>query len=152
MFSSYWLYSTYNMLCIIFKHLLEYGLIRSAKCIHNKWWKRLWSSSIPIVCFVDRCLSFFLLKGCIRLATASDKVYQLLAGWFSPGTLASSTTKTGRHDIAEILLKVVLNSKNIIFFLLPLCCLSFCDLRILITPLVSSTLLIPHNTSIYCNP
>jgi hypothetical protein len=23
--------------------------------------------------------------------------------WFSPGTLASSTTKTGRHDIAEIL-------------------------------------------------
>jgi hypothetical protein len=28
--------------------------------------------------------------------------------WFSPGTLASSTTKTGRHDIAEILLKVAL--------------------------------------------
>jgi hypothetical protein len=27
--------------------------------------------------------------------------------WFSPGT-ASSTTKTGRHDIAEILLKVSL--------------------------------------------
>jgi len=26
--------------------------------------------------------------------------------WFSPGTTASSTTKTGRHDIAEILLKV----------------------------------------------
>jgi hypothetical protein len=26
--------------------------------------------------------------------------------WFSPGTPASSTTKTGRHDIAEILLKV----------------------------------------------
>jgi hypothetical protein len=25
-----------------------------------------------------------------------------------PGTLASSTTKTGRHDIAEILLKVAL--------------------------------------------
>jgi hypothetical protein len=32
--------------------------------------------------------------------------------WFSPGTLASSTTKTGRHDIAEILLKVVLNTIN----------------------------------------
>jgi hypothetical protein len=31
---------------------------------------------------------------------------------FSPGTPASSTTKTGRHDIAEILLKVVLNTKN----------------------------------------
>jgi len=26
--------------------------------------------------------------------------------------VASSTTKTGRHDIAEILLKVALNTKN----------------------------------------
>jgi hypothetical protein len=32
--------------------------------------------------------------------------------WFSPGTPASSITKTGRHDIAEILMKVVLNNKN----------------------------------------
>jgi hypothetical protein len=49
-------------------------------------------------------------KGCNRLAAASDKVYQLLAHgrWFSPGIPASSTTKTGRHDIAEILLKVAL--------------------------------------------
>jgi hypothetical protein len=40
---------------------------------------------------------------CTRLAAASDKVYQLLAHgrWFSPGTPASSTTKTGHHDIAE---------------------------------------------------
>jgi hypothetical protein len=39
-------------------------------------------------------------KRCTQLAVASDKVYQLLAHgqWFSPGTLASSTTKTGRHD------------------------------------------------------
>jgi hypothetical protein len=28
--------------------------------------------------------------------------------WFSPGTPASSTTKTGCHNIAEILLKVSL--------------------------------------------
>jgi hypothetical protein len=42
-------------------------------------------------------------KGCIRLAAASDKVYQLLVHgrWFSPCTPASSTTKTGCHDIAE---------------------------------------------------
>jgi len=42
-------------------------------------------------------------KWCTRLAAASDKVYQLLAHgwWFSPGTPASSTTKTGCHDIAE---------------------------------------------------
>jgi hypothetical protein len=53
-------------------------------------------------------------KGCTRLAVASDKVYQLLAHgrWFSPGTPASSTTKIGRHDIAEILLKVALNTIN----------------------------------------
>jgi hypothetical protein len=42
-------------------------------------------------------------KGCTRLAAASDKVYQLLTHgrWFPPSTLASSTTKTCRHDIAE---------------------------------------------------
>jgi hypothetical protein len=32
--------------------------------------------------------------------------------WFSPGTPASSTTKTGHHDIAEILLKVALHAKH----------------------------------------
>jgi hypothetical protein len=32
--------------------------------------------------------------------------------WFSPGTPASSTTKAGRHDIAEILLKVALKHKK----------------------------------------
>jgi hypothetical protein len=53
-------------------------------------------------------------KGYTRLADASDKVYQLLANgrWFSPFTPASSTTKTGRHDLVEILLKVALNTKN----------------------------------------
>jgi hypothetical protein len=52
-------------------------------------------------------------KGCTRLAAASEKVYQLLVHgrWFSPDTPASSTTKTGRHDIAEILLKVALSTK-----------------------------------------
>jgi len=52
-------------------------------------------------------------KGCTRLAAASAKGYQLLTQgrWFSPGTPASSTTKTGRNDIAEILLKVALNTK-----------------------------------------
>jgi hypothetical protein len=36
----------------------------------------------------------------------------LLGRWFSPGTLASSTTKTGRNDTTEILLKVALNTKK----------------------------------------
>jgi hypothetical protein len=53
-------------------------------------------------------------KGCTRLAAVSDKVYQLLAHgrWFSPGTSAASTTKAGRHDIAEILLKVALKHQK----------------------------------------
>jgi hypothetical protein len=53
-------------------------------------------------------------KRCTQLAAASDKVYQMLAHgqWFSPGTPASSTTKTGRHDIAEILLKVALKHQK----------------------------------------
>jgi hypothetical protein len=53
-------------------------------------------------------------KGCTQLAATSDKVYQLLAHGrcFSLGTPASSTTKTGCHDIAEILPKVALNTKN----------------------------------------
>ena len=59
---------------------------------------------------------------CARLATTSDKAYQLLAHgrWFSPGTPASSTTKNGLHDIAEILLKVALStikqSTNVLFY------------------------------------
>jgi hypothetical protein len=49
-------------------------------------------------------------KGALDLRPQVIKVYQLLAQdrWFSP---ASFITKTGRHDIAEILLKVALNTK-----------------------------------------
>jgi hypothetical protein len=45
---------------------------------------------------------------------STSRVYQLFAHgrWFSLDTPASSTTKTGHHDIAEILLKVPLNTKN----------------------------------------
>jgi hypothetical protein len=47
-----------------------------------------------------------------HLGDQRDKAYQLLAHgrWFSPGSPAYSTTKTGSHDIAEILLKVALNT------------------------------------------
>jgi hypothetical protein len=43
-----------------------------------------------------------------------DGVYQLLVHgrWFSPGTPASSTTKTGCHNIAEILLTVALKHQK----------------------------------------
>ena len=50
----------------------------------------------------------------LQKGAASDNIYQLLAHgrWFFPGTPASSTIKTGRHDIAEILLKVTLSTIN----------------------------------------
>jgi hypothetical protein len=61
-----------------------------------------------------RARLYKLQKRCTRLAAASDKVYQLLSHgrWFSLGTPASSTTKTDRHEIAEILLKVALSIIN----------------------------------------
>ena len=70
-------------------------------------------------------------KRCTRLAAASDKVYQLLpqGWWFSTGTTASSTTKTGRHDIAEILLKVALNTKIQIQLYKIMC---ICDMCIIV--------------------
>jgi hypothetical protein len=59
------------------------------------------------------CLFLLWHRGINQLFSTSDKIYQLLAHgqWFSSGTPASSTTKTGHHDIAEILLKVALNTK-----------------------------------------
>jgi len=76
----------------------------------------LFSQFIAIFCILRGFAPGFVnyKKGGTRLPIASDKVYQLLAHgrWFSPGTPASSTTKTGRHDIAEILLKVALSTKN----------------------------------------
>ncbi len=53
-------------------------------------------------------------KGALDSQPQVIKVYQLLAHgrWFSPGTPDSSTTKTGHHDIAEILLKVALKHKK----------------------------------------
>jgi hypothetical protein len=67
-------------------------------------------------------------KGCTRLAAANDKVYQLLAHgqWFSLGTPVSSTTKAGRHDIAEILLSSVYAiQKSFVYTILKEFCL--CD-------------------------
>ena len=47
-----------------------------------------------------------------RCTTLCDKVCQWLAtcGWFSLGRPVSSTNKTDRHDLTEILLKVALNT------------------------------------------
>ena len=59
---------------------------------------------------VDYIWDFF-----FTFTVASDKAYQLLAHgrWFSP---ASSTTKTGRHDIAEGGVKHQKSNQSIIFY------------------------------------
>jgi hypothetical protein len=94
------------------------GLLLSRKYIEDNgyflpipephWWQNVivMASSAPY--FANY------IQSCTRPTAASDKVYQLLAHgrWLSLGTPASSTTKTGRHDIAEILLKVALNTIN----------------------------------------
>ena len=61
-----------------------------------------------------RALLCKLQKSVQSTRSASDKAYQLIdhGRRFSPGTPTSATTKTGRHDIAEILLKVALNIIN----------------------------------------
>jgi len=51
-----------------------------------------------------------------RCTALCDKVCQWFATgrWFPPRPAVSSTNKTDRHDITEILLKVALNTNNLI--------------------------------------
>ena len=84
----------------------------------------------------NHCLSPLKLRVRIRswrgvLYTAlCDKVCQWLAAgrYFSSGTLVSSTNKTDRHDITEILLKVALNNATLtslsccLVWMLVFCC------------------------------
>jgi len=66
----------------------------------------------------NQCLSLLMfwvripLKRGVLETKLCNKVCQSLAAgrWFSPGTLVSSANKTDCHDIAEILLKVALNT------------------------------------------
>jgi hypothetical protein len=48
----------------------------------------------------------------------NDFSFDFVSRWFSPGTPASSTTKTGRLCIAEIWLKVALNTNKFKFKIL----------------------------------
>ena len=56
--------------------------------------------------------------GGILNTTLCDQVCQSFARglWFSLDTLVSSNSKTDRHDITKILLKVMLNTINYNFF------------------------------------
>jgi transposase len=82
---------------------------------HTVWWS--WSYGSWIYNYLcNQCLSPLMLWVRIsiraRCTTLCDKVCQWLATgrWFSPSPPVSSTNKTDRHDIAEILLKVALNT------------------------------------------
>jgi hypothetical protein len=84
--------------------------------------RRLWYHDHPII-QEDYDTSWwcwwYLIKSISRRGalntTLCDKVCQWLTTgqWFSPGTSVSSTNKTDRHDITEILLKVTLNTITI---------------------------------------
>ena len=56
-----------------------------------------------------------------------DKEIIAACRWFSPGTPVSSTNKTNRHDIIEILLKVALNTTNLTYIVLVI--ILVCQLR-----------------------
>ena len=64
------------------------------------------------------CVPIPLRRGLLD-TTLCDQVCQWLTTgrWFSPVTAISSTNKTDRHDIAEILLKVALNTITMIYLI-----------------------------------
>ena len=73
------------------------------------------TTTYAISAYYQWCCEFEVRSGRSVLdTTLCDKVCQWLATgrWFSPGPTLSSTNKSDRHDIAEILLKVSLNTIN----------------------------------------
>jgi hypothetical protein len=80
------------------------------------------TSMFRVIC--NHCLSpltfwdWILFRWDVLDTTLCDKVCQWLATgrWFSPCIPVSSTNKTDRYDITEILLKVTLNTKCEIIF------------------------------------
>ena len=86
-------------------------------CIKKNYERLPWSYGSWIYNYIcNQCLSPPMLWVRIsiraRFTTLCDKVCQWLATgrWLSPGLPVSSTNKTDRHDITEILLKVALNT------------------------------------------
>jgi hypothetical protein len=88
---------------------------KSLTCNKQVGFKALCNKQVGFKALVISKSFSSLLIGCVRRPTPrtdkesssiTDKVCQLLATgrWFSPGPPASSTNRTDRHDIAEILL------------------------------------------------
>ena len=51
----------------------------------------------------------------------------MVGRWFSPGTPVSSTNKTDRHDITEILLKVALKTMKPTYQPIPCSLINLCQ-------------------------
>jgi hypothetical protein len=102
-------------------------VFRTVKCdvcglfLGKSWSYALLYGSWMYIYLCNQCLSPLKLWVRIPLRrgvpdkTSCDKVYQSLATgrWFTPGIPVSSTNNPDRHDITEILLKVVLNTITI---------------------------------------
>ena len=71
-------------------------------CIYNYWCNQ----------YISLLMLWVRISIRARCTTLCDKVCQWLAKdrWISPGPPLSSTNNTGRHDIAEILLKVAFDT------------------------------------------
>ena len=85
--------------------------------VHNK--ENIYILSMNTYMFILFSRLILIYLKCVRIplrarcTTLWVKVYQwLTTGRFSPGTLVSSTNKTDRHDITDILLKVALSTIN----------------------------------------
>jgi hypothetical protein len=98
-----------NLICFYFVYLAYRVLTFSYRGSSWPWSYGSWIYNYPC----NQCLSPLMLWVRIliraRCTTLCDKICQwLVTGqWFSP---VSSTNKTDRHDIAEILFKVALNT------------------------------------------
>jgi hypothetical protein len=81
-------------------------------------------TSVCVINLSDFLASYILtpLRLGVLDTTLFDKVcHWLVAGqWFSQGTPVSSANKTDHHDIAEILLKVALNTITLTLYTYPL--------------------------------
>jgi hypothetical protein len=89
-------------LILNYKIILHHTCSRTCNDLEQHQYIHIWNHSHHPISVPDYIL------------TLCDKVCQwLVTGrWFSPGTPVSSINKTNRHDLTDILLKVVLNTKN----------------------------------------
>ena len=99
-----------NVLCVI--SFLDKGHTR-AVVVEIVWYLDIQLSMDSVPIHSHRQFESSSWRGVLD-TTLCNKVCQWLVagGWFSLGTLVSSTNKTDRHDIAEILLKLFVKHAN----------------------------------------